>query len=413
MSLTFWAFLCQVLSPGSGCREIVRKIQFWHRARKRAMPSSRTGAYCQARQRLPLQRLTQAHEALADRVAADAVTEGTWKGHRLRVIDGTGLSMPDTPSNQKAYPQPKEQAPGCGFPVVKLVAIFCLQTGALIRWVQGTLHEHENRMLKGLLDLFAPSDIVVADRGFSGFAQFATFIQREVELLTRLHQRRRMDWRQGTRLGPRDRIISWQRPYRQNDIFTAQEWDALPEEIFVRAVEVKVEIRGFRTESFVLVTTLMDSEAYPADELARLYLRRWSVEVFYRDIKQSTGMDILRCKSAAMIDKEIHLHVIAYNLIRALMSDIAQRHQVDVQRISFKGTLDALRQWQPLWDQPNGRSKTDARDRDALYEIIAHDLLLIRPNRSEPRPVKRRPKNFRLMTKPRDQMVVERCRKQS
>jgi len=137
------------------------------------------------------------------------------------------------------------------------------------------------------------------------------------------------------------------------------------------------------------------------------------VEVFYRDIKQSTGMDILRCKSAAMIDKEIHLHVIAYNLIRALMSDIAQRHQVDVQRISFKGTLDALRQWQPLWDQPNGRSKTDARDRDALYEIIAHDLLLIRPNRSEPRPVKRRPKNFRLMTKPRDQMVVERCRKQS
>ncbi|MGB0582825.1 MAG: transposase [Limisphaerales bacterium] len=152
------------------------------------------------------------------------------------------------------------------------------------------------------------------------------------------------------------------------------------------------------------------SERYTADELARVYLRRWSVETFYRDIKQTNAMDILRCQSAAMINKEIHLHVIAYKLIRALMNDIAQSHQVDVQRISLKGTVDTLRQWSPFWDQPRGHKHAD---RDSLYEIIAQDLLLIRPHRSEPRVLKRRPKNSRLITKPRHQMVVEKCRKQS
>lgn len=413
MSITFWAFLSQVLNPGTSCREVVRKVQVWHRRCQQPMPSSATGAYCQARQRLPLERLGQAHEALADRLAAEAPTEGAWKGHRLRVIDGTGLSMPDTPSNQEAFPQPTTQAKGCGFPVVKLVAVFCLQTGALIRWVQGTLHEHENRLFKSLFEMFKPTDVVVADRGFCGFGQLAALIEREVEMLCRLHQRRRVDWRKGKRLGHKDRLITWRRPYRQGDIFSAAEWSALPEEIHLRMLEVREEVKGFRTESYVLVTTLMDSERYTANELAQLYLRRWSVEVYYRDIKQTNAMDILRCQSAEMITKEIHLHVIAYNLIRALMNDIAQCHQVEVQRISFKGTLDALRQWLPFWDQANGRSRPDRDTRDALYEIVAHDLLLVRPNRSEPRALKRRPKNFRLMTKPRDQMVVEKCRKQS
>ena len=377
------------------------------------MPSSRTGAYCQARARLPLASLSKAHQKLADRLASGPETEGVWKGHRLRVVDGTGLSMPDTQANQQEFPQPSTQATGCGFPVVKLVAVFCLRTGALIRWIQGTLHEHENRLFKSLLTFFAPKDIVVADRGFCGYGQIAALINRNVDMLTKQHQRRPVDWRKGKRLGPRDRLVRWVRPYRQSDIFSPAEWAALPKEMWLRVLEVNITAPGFRSSKIVLVTTLRDPLRYPADEVAKLYMDRWSVEVFYRDIKQTMGMDILRCKSPAMIQKEIHMHALAYNLIRSLMNDVAQRYEVDVRSLSFKGTLDALRQWQPILDQPVVRPRVAAAERDALYESIAADLLPYRPDRSEPRAVKRRPKNFRLMTRPRDQMVVEHCRKLS
>jgi hypothetical protein len=412
-SLTFWAFLNQVIHPECSCRQIVRKVQLWHRNRKQPMPSSRTGAYCQARARLPQASLNQAHEKLADQLAAGPQTQGVWKGHRLRVIDGTGLSMPDTETNQKAFPQPTTQAAGCGFPVVKLVAVFCLHTGALIRWVQGTLHDHENRLFKGLLAFFSPKDIVVADRGFCGFAQIAALLERGADMLVRQHQCRSVDWRKGQRLGAKDRLVSWERPYRQSDIFSPAQWAAFPREIRLRMLEINITVPGFRNQKIILVTTLLDAKRYPADELARLYLRRWSVEVFYRDIKQTMGMDILRCQSPAMIQKEIHLHAIAYNLIRSLMNDIARRYDMDVARLSFKGTLDALRQWQPILDQPSVQPRVSAAERDALYETIAGDPLPHRPNRSEPRAVKRRPKNFRLMTKPRHQMRVEPSRKQS
>lgn len=412
-SLTFWAFLNQVINPGCSCREIVRKVQLWHRSRHQPMPSSRTGAYCQARSRLPLSSLTKTHESLASKLAAGPETQGVWQGHRLRVIDGTGLSMPDTTANQEAFPQPTTQAAGCGFPVVKLVAVFCLHTGALIHWIQGTLHEHENRLFKRMLNFFSPKDVVVADRGFCGYGQIAALLERGVEMLTRQHQCRRMDWRKGKRLGPKDRLVRWIRPFRQSDIFSPAEWAALPREMWLRVLEVNITAPGFRSNKIVLVTTLLDPVRYPADELATLYLRRWSVEVFYRDIKQTMGMDILRCQTPEMIQKEIHLHAIAYNLIRSLMNDIARRYEVDVARLSFKGTLDALRQWQPILDKPGLHPQVSSADRDALYEIIAADLLPHRPNRTEPRAVKRRPKNFRLMTRPRHKMVVERSRKQS
>ena len=412
-SLTFWAFLNQVFHPACSCRAIVRKVQLWHRSRNQPMPSSQTGAYCQARSRLPQKDLDQAHERLAEQLAAGPQTRGCWKGHRLRVIDGTGLSMPDTPANQEAYPQPSTQTPGCGFPVVKLVAVFCLHTGALIRWVQGTLLEHENRLFKRLLEFFGPKDIVVADRGFCGFGQIAAVLDRGADMLVRLHQRRRVDWRKGRTLGPKDRLVSWQRPYQQSDIFSATEWAGFASEMRLRILEVNIIVPGFRNQQIVLVTTLLDAKRYPADELAKLYLRRWSVEVFYRDIKQTMEMDILRCQRPAMIQKEIHLHAIAYNLIRAVMNDVAQRYEIDVARLSFKGTLDALRQWQPIMDRPNTKARVRAQERDALYETIAEDLLPHRPHRSEPRVVKRRPKNFRLMTRPRHEMVVEPNRKQS
>ena len=170
---------------------------------------------------------------------------------------------------------------------------------------------------------------------------------------------------------------------------------------------------GFRTQKLVLVTTLLDAQTYSAEALGQLYFRRWAVELFFRDIKTTLGLDVLRCLTPAMVRKEIVMHAIAYNLIRALMQDIAHSYQVSAQRLSFKGTVDALRQWRKLFENARSQARTSCKLRRLFYESIATDQLLERPDRSEPRAVKRRPKNFRLLTKPRNEMIVERCRKQS
>lgn len=413
LNLTFWAFLSQVLSPGSSCREIVRKVQAWYAPRGRDLPDSRTGAYCQARARLPLASLRAAHAHLAQTITARNTPADRWRGRRVRVVDGTGLSMPDTIANQKAWPQPNTQKPGCGFPVVKLVACFCLASGALVQWVQGTLKDHDCRLLQKLLGCFQKGDVVLADRGFSSFANLAVLRARGVDAVLRLHHFRKLDWRSGRRLGRRDRVVRWRKGPCQGQLWTRAQWDELPEDLEVRVVEIPVAVPGFRTQKLVLVTTLLDEPEFSAAELGRLYFRRWAVELFFRDIKQTLGMDVLRCQTPGMVEKEIVMHALAYNLIRALMQDIARHQGAGCPGLSFKGTVDALRQWQELFESSGPAPRRLRRLRQMFYEAVAGDPLLVRPDRSEPRAVKRRPKNFRLLTQPRHQMVVERSRKHS
>lgn len=409
-SLTFWAFLSQVLSPGCACREVVRKIQAWYAPQDQA-PDSGTSAYCQARRRLPMATLTQLHQTLADKLSARLTTAELWLGRCVKVVDGTGVSMPDTTTNQKAWPQPSEQKPGCGFPVVKLVACFCLASGALLHWVEGTLKDHDCRLLQKLLSVFNKGDVVLADRGFSSYASLATLRARGVDSVMRVHHFRKLDWRAGKRLGPRDRRVTWKKGQRQGTLWTAESWAQLPEELTVRLVEIIVAVPGFRTQKLVLVTTLLDAQTYTAEAVGQLYFRRWAVELCFRDLKTTLGLDVLRCKSPALVRKEIVMHALAYNLIRALMQDIAHSHQVSVQRLSFKGTVDALRQWRDLFENTNPSARATCQLRKLFYQSIAEDLLLERPGRSEPRAVKRRAKNFSLLTKPRHEMIVQRYRK--
>lgn len=412
LNLTFWAFLSQVLGPGSSCREIVRKVQAWYAPQDKTLDSG-TSAYCQARRRLPLTRLTELHQTLADKLSARLTTPELWLGRRVKVVDGTGVSMPDTAANQKDWPQPGGQKPGCGFPVVKLVACFCLASGALLEWVEGTLKEHDCRLLQKLLSAFKKGDVVLADRGFSSFATLATLRARGVDSVMRLHQFRKLDWRAGQRLGARDRLVTWKKGQLQGGLWTTEQWELVPAELTVRLVEIVVAVPGFRTQKLVLVTTLLDAQTYSAEALGQLYLRRWAIELFFRDIKTTLGLDVLRCQTPALVRKEIVMHAIAYNLIRALMQDIAHRHVMPLQRLSFKGTVDALRQWRELFESSQPDKHQTRKLRELFYRSIATDLLLVRPDRAEPRAVKRRPKNFRLLTKPRREMVVERNRKQS
>jgi len=399
--LTFWAFLSQVLSPQSPCRETVRKVQAWYTARRQPRPGSGTAAYCRARSRLSHDTLLGIHRHTADESQRRVTREQLWCGRRVKVLDGTGVSMPDTPKNQRAFPQPSNQKKGCGFPVAKLVGCFCLASGALLHWAEGTQHVHERKLFRKLFAFFLPDDIALTDRGFCSYVDIATLQRAGVDTVMRLHQARPHDLRKGKRLGPNDRLVTWQKPKQRPRGCTLADWRRTPDTLTLRLVYVSVNVPGFRTQSLVVVTTLTDPIAYPAEEIARLYFRRWAVELFFRDIKITLGMDVLRCQTPAMVRKEIAMHAIAYNLIRAIMQQAAALYHVPIERLSFKGSVDTLRQWIETLNAAHDRPREQARLFNQLLQIIAEDIVPFRPERAEPRVRKRRPKAYPLMTQPR------------
>jgi len=411
LEATFWAFLFQVLSPACACREVVRKLQAWWRGgRKRpatAMSAS-SAAYCQARARLPLTTLEKLFAALAATLQRRVQDAQRWLGERcVKIIDGTGFSMPDTASNQQRWPQPGGQKPGCGFPLIRLVGLFCLSSGALLRYAFGNKHDHENHLTRQMLDGMERGDVLLADRGFCSYGLIGVLLARGVDGVLRLHQARRQDFRCGRRLGANDRLVTWTRPRnaRTNDPWQ-QERLALPETQAVRLIRYRVEVPGFRTEEITLATTLLDPQEYPAAVLADLYRARWNIELRFREIKTTMGADVLRCKSPAMIEKELCLNAIAYNLIRCVMQESAQRHDVDIGRLSFKGTLDGVRHFADVIHATTGQPRAQRQLYDDLLGIIARDDLPWRPDRNEPRARKRRPKQYQFLTQPRRRMRV-------
>jgi len=400
---TFFGFLSQTLKPGCPCREIVRQILALcslHAQEDSSSPG--TSAYCQARLRMPADILPRLRCALAARVQRAGEL---WKGFCVKVVDGTGVSLPDTLKNQRAYPQSRGQKPGCGFPIIKLVGVFSLATGALLDYAKGNKHQHELGLLQRLLDTFKAGDLVLADRGFSTYALIALLWLRKVHSLFRLHHARPRDFRRGKRLGKDDRLLVWRKPDNwQKPRFIPQSlWRRLPAELPVRMVRFTLLVPGYRTKSVTLITTLLDPQLYPAAELAQLYARRWRVELWFRDIKTSMGMEALRCLSPKMVHKELEMFFIAYNFIRCLMAEAAQLHDVAVERLSFKGTVDSVRQFSAAIAQARSRKKKNqlfAR----LLELIAKDKVTERPGRREPRAVKRRPKPYQKLNRPRHLM---------
>lgn len=398
--VTFWLFLAQVLSHAQTCREAVRQAQGWFRARQAREFSSNTSAYCQARARLP-----QAHldKALAGVVRhLDAQETARFPGRRVRVVDGSSCSMPDTAANQDRYPQPSGQTPGCGFPVMRFVALFSLATGALLASASGPLSEHERTLWRQLWDVLAREDIVLADRGFCSFAEYCLLLQRGVDCVMRLHAcRGKGGVRKIKRLAKGDWLVEWVKTTVRPKWMEKAHWDKLPKTLRVRHVTISVAIPGFRTKSLTVATTLLDATAYPAEALADLYRRRWHIELFLRDIKITMGMDVLRCKTPALVQKEFTMHLIAYNLVRSLMLEAATRQDKDPARLSLAGAVAAIRQWAPTFMVFHSPAKR--RDQfDAFLRCLANDTVPHRPNRVEPRARKRRPKNYPLLNKPRN-----------
>lgn len=391
--VTFIAFLGQVLTRGSACREAVRRVQAWRVAGKQEAPDESTSAYCQARARLPLEALRAAHEELGGWIERHAKDTWRWCGRAVKLIDGCGISMPDTAENRKSWQYAGGQKPGCGFPTAKLVGLFCLGTGRLIRFAFESWKTHEIPLARQLIAWMQPGEIVLTDRGFCGWGFIALLHRKGVDVVMRAHQARKLCGRR----------MSWAKPGRPESGWTKSLWDELPEQIDVRIVRFRIEVPGFRTQEVVLVTTLLDEKAYPDEALAALYRRRWSVELCFRDIKTTLGLDVLRCLTPELVEKEIWLQAMAYNLVRALMLEAAWTHSVELERLSFKGTVDTLRQWTPLLAPSMFAFK---RARAELLRVIAADPVPLRPNRSEPRARKRRPKCYQLLTRPRHEMIV-------
>jgi hypothetical protein len=399
---TFWGFLWQMLNPATSCREVVRQIQaLFSQADLSAALDEGTGAYCRARKRVPLEILQRARIAAADH-AEKLLPENQslWRGWRPKVVDGSTLSLSDTPANQRAYPQSQSQQPGCGFPLLKLTGLFSLASGALLGYAKGNKHLAELPLLFRIRQWLQPRDLLLGDRGFCSYVLMALLEMRGVACLFRLHQARPDDLRGGIRLGKNDRLVVWRKPRQKPRHLPKVLWCRVPEELTVRVLRVQVHLPGFRTRSLTLVTTLSDAQAYPADELAALYLRRWRIELWWRHLKISMGMEVLRCKTPAMIHKELEMYLIAYNLIRGLMAEAAALHGQPVEQLSFKGSVDAVRQYSPLISQARPGKKQRRLIKD-LLRLLALDLVPERPGRREPRAVKRRPKPYPLLTQPR------------
>ena len=410
---TFWTFMAQVLTPEGSCREALRKLQAWQAAEGLTIADSSTSAYCQARQRLDPQTLRTVHRRVVDEVQRRNGCAQPEFGRPVKLVDGTGVSMPDTPANQRIWPQSKAQKPGCGFPFAKLVGLFSLDNGALIDWVEGNKHDHESKLFRDLWDQLNDGDILLGDVAFCSYAAIAALQQRGIDTAMRKHQTRQVDFRRGKRLGPHDRLVQWSKPTQRPKGWTKAAWNALPQTLTVRVVQIQVNVPGFRVQQYTLVTTLTDPIAWPVEELARLYFKRWAIELFFRDVKITMGMDILRCKSPEMVRREIAMHIIAYNCIRGLIQHVAVLYHVPIDRLSFKGTVDSLRHWGDALYIHHGKPRKQREMIQILFGIIADDLVPYRPERSEPRVKKRRAKGYQLMTQPRRQMVVSDSRKWS
>ena len=406
LHVTFWAFLAQTLAPSTSCRDILRKIQAWRIQRDPNAPlgSASTSAYAQARQRLNADAITDIASHLSQQLESRVEPSQLWRGRHVRIADGSTVSMPDTPENQAIYPQSRSQKPGCGFPLMRIVALFSLATGALLGYAKSNKHIHESILFTTLIGLLKKGEILMADRGFCSFEAIWRMSLQGVDSVMRLNGIRKIDFSKGKILGPNDYLITWKKPTQRPKKTTPEDFAAMPESITLRHVKLEVSARGHRTQTIIIVTTLLDPIAYPAEALGKLYFQRWSIELHFREIKITLGMDVLRCKTPAMVEKEVMMHMISYNLIRAIMQRAANEHQVDLTRISFKGSVDTLRHWSPSLESQRGNRKKQELMLSAMLKLIATDLVPLRPDREEPRVKKRRAKNYQLMTSPRHEM---------
>jgi len=391
--LTLCAFLWQVLDGGRSCRETVMHVladRSWQKNNHAI--SARTGAYCQARLRLPWEFILGVVRRVAQNISQATAESNLWCARRVKIVDGTTLSMPDSATNQARYPQQSRQKPGLGFPILRMVGVFCWSSGAILDFALGPYQgaqSSELALLRKMLDRFSRGDVILADCYYASYFVIALLQAQGCDIVSRQHPRRKTDFRRGQRLGKNDHIVTWHKPKRPAWLDQAR-YEKLP---------ATLQIRELRIGRLIVVTTLTDATRYTKESLAALYQTRWHCELDLRSIKQVMGMDVLRCKTPDMVEKEIAVHVLAYNLIRALMQKAAQHAQQLPRTVSFAATVQLLMSHRTLlW-----YCEIHEGQLQAILMILADQRVGDRPGRCEPRAIKRRPKAQPLLTRPRQQ----------
>jgi hypothetical protein len=382
-------FMRQTLEADGSCQKAVNGWAAQRAADGLSACSVRTGAYCKARQRLPLAMVTALARKTGELLSRKALRPWQWRGRAVKLVDGTGLSMPDTPQNQAAYPQPSTQAPGVGFPLARLVAVICLATGAAL---DAAIGPHSGKgsgelaLVRSLLKGFGAGDVMLADALYCNYFLIAALLERDVDVVFEQNGSRITDFRRGWSLGTRDHIAFWPRPARP-EWMTPEQYALLPKDIMVREAKVGHQ---------VLVTTMLNARELSKADLSALYARRWNVELDLRNLKTTTGMDLLSCQTPQMNEKQLWVHLLAYNVIRLLMAQAARNAGVDPRGLSFKHTVQ-------LWTEWVARGLSATKDSQRLFTLIAQSKVGHRPGRIEPRMRKRRPKPYPWLKVPRAQ----------
>jgi IS4 transposase len=400
--VTTLVFLWQCLSADASCQDAVSKLVAHRAASGEKACSSNTGAYCTARERLPesvVKGLVRHTGQELDRQAKD---EWRWKGRKVKVVDGSTVSMPDTPANQAAYPQPSNQKAGVGFPIARILVIFSLAVGTALELAICPCKgkgQSELGLFRQLVDTLEPDDVLLADRFHCTWFTLASARDRGAHVVARLHASRASDFRRGRRLGKDDHLVRWAKP-RKPDWMDQATYDALPAFLEVREVRLRVAVKGFRAQTIVVATTLLDPETFSVQDLTDLYRQRWQAELDLRSLKVTLGMDVLRCKSPEMVRKELWMHLLAYNLIRTVMAQAAATHGRAPRTLSFKASLQTLRAFQPHLE--SATPATVAHLAAAVLKALIQHEVGNRPDRVEPRARKRRPKPYPLLQQPRN-----------
>ena len=401
--MTLCTFLSQIHSDDPSCRAAVARLNATRVAQGLAPCSPLTGGYCKARKRLAESLLYGLMHQSGQRLQQQVPTAWHWHGRAVKIVDGSGVSMPDTEANQQDYPQPSSQAPGVGFPVARIVVVLSLACGAVLAAAEGPLRgkKHSEPMLfHSLYASLERDDVVLADRFYCSYWEVALLRGQGIDIVMRLHQRRQVDFRGGRRVGREDHVVSWTKPKRPAWMDEAT-YASLPATMDIRVLRVCVPQRGFRTRVVLVATTLLETQVYSKEDLAGLYRARWHAELDLRSIKQTMQMDVLRCKTPAMVRKEIWGHLLVYNLLRAAMAQAALAHGVVPRQVSLQGTRQTLAAFDSLVAQMPSTARESIVH--IVLSAIASHRVGTRPDRYEPRACKRRPKPYPLLRVPRQQ----------
>lgn len=398
--VTIQLFFLQVLHGNTACEHLPRLAGMAFTA----------AAYCRARKRVAVEVFKRLLEQCTRQLQQEALDHARWLGHRVFHLDGSSFSMSDTVELQAHFGQSGGQRLGCGFPTAHWLLMLHAGTGMIVKVLASPLRTHDMSGSIQLHDELQPNDLLVADRGFCSYAHLALLFQCGVHGLLRMHQRMIVDFTPGRphatpgeknyekglprskwmkQLGASDQVVRWLKPRQKPNWMSAEQYASLPGEIELRELRYQITKPGFRTRQITLVTTLLDADRYPLEELASQYARRWEIETNIGHLKTTMKMDVLKCKTVAGVLRELYVFALVYNLVRQVMLEAARSQQVDVRRISF---IDALR-----WLQT-------ATPGDDLPPLVVNPL---RPNRHEPRVRKRRTKQYPLMTQPRSDLKKE------